>query len=405
MHWTFSEVDYEQYLQANEYRPTTIRDYVSTVHRFRQWVAVTHGQAEQTTWMTLTAAYLDPEAAINGRPKAFKMVRAALHHHTAVAHLFRQPCPTRSPVDPISQEVSRYVEHLQRVAGLASATIAAHRRVLEVFLRAVVQSSLAPQAAWFTAATVAGFLTTAWPHLKPHSKKRYIGVIRSYARYLAFQGMLVDSDFWQLPMTAPVWKLDTVPHMLSVEDLDRLLRAYDDTTPTGLRDYAIALCFIDLGLRVSEVADLTVDDWDWHHGILRIRARKTQKERLLPVPIRLGEAVARYLTASRPQTGDRTLFVRFAHTRGEPMGSAQIRGTIRRAYGRAGIPPQVTGTHILRHTKAATLYNAGADLKMIADILGHTSIDTTVIYTKVPGPALAAASGRWPMNSEPAVLS
>ena len=87
------------------------------------------------------------------------------------------------------------------------------------------------------------------------------------------------------------------------------------------------------------------------------------------------------------------------------MGREQIRGTIRRAYARAGIPPQVTGTHVLRHTKAATLYNAGADLKMIADILGHTSIDTTVIYTKVPGPALAAASGRWPAAAEPAVVS
>ena len=87
------------------------------------------------------------------------------------------------------------------------------------------------------------------------------------------------------------------------------------------------------------------------------------------------------------------------------MGPGQIRGTIRRAYARAGFPPQVTGTHILRHTKAATLYNAGADLKMIADILGHTSIDTTVIYTKVPGPILAAASGRWPTASESTVPS
>ncbi len=404
MHWTFSEVDYEQYLQAHEYRPGTIRAYVAIVQRFRKWVELTHGQSEQT-WMALTAAYLDPGTAIDGRPQTFKMVRAALHHHTAVAQLYGQPGPVETPSDPISQEVGRYAEYLERVAGFAPATVTTHRRVLEAFLRAVVRPPLGPQTAWFTAEAVAAYVTTAWRHLQPRSTKRCISVIRGYARHLRFQGMPVDPGLLLLPLTAPVGKLDSVPRTLPVEDLERLLRAYDRTTPAGIRDYAIALCFIDLGLRVSEVADLTLDDWDWHHGILQIHARKTRQERHLPVPVRLGEAVARYLTASRPQTGERTLFVRFAHMLGAPMGREQIRGTIRRAYARAGIPPQVTGTHVLRHTKAATLYNAGADLKMIADILGHTSIDTAVIYTKVPGPALAAASGRWPAAADPAVVS
>jgi len=403
MHWTFTEVDYEQYLEDHEYRPGTIRVYVTIVHRFRQWVELTHCQSEDT-WRALVAAYLDPCAAIDGRPHAFKMVRAALHHHTAMAQLYGQRGPVEDP-DPISQEVGRYAEYLQRVAGFAPTTVTSHRRVLESFLRAVVRPPLVPQTAWFTAKTVAAYLTTAWHRLKPSSKKRCIGIIRGYARYLAFQGIPVDPGLLQLPLTAPVWKLDAVPRSLADEDLERLMRAYDGSTPTGCRDYAIALCFIDLGLRVSEVADLTVDDWDWHHGIVRIHGRKTRQERLVPVPIRLGEAVVRYLTASRPQTGNRTLFVRFAHMRGEPMGPGQIRGTIRRAYARAGFPPQVTGTHVLRHTKAATLYNTGADLKMIADILGHTSIDTTVVYTKVPGPILAAASGRWPTASESTVPS
>jgi site-specific recombinase XerD len=354
--------------------------------------------------MALTAAYLDPCAAVDGR-HAFKVVRAALHHHTTVAQLYGQSCPKEALTDPISQEVAQYAEHLKRVAGFASATVTSHRRVLDSFLRAVVRPPLVPQTAWFTAKTVATYLTTAWRHLKPSSKKRGIGIIRGYVRYLAFQGIPTDPGLLQLPLTAPVWKLDAVPRRLADEDLERLMRAYDGGTSAGCRDYAIALCFIDLGLRVSEVADLTVDDWDWHHGVVRIHGRKTRHERLLPVPVRLGEAVVRYLTESRPQSGDRTLFVRFAHMCGEPMGPGQIRGTIRRAYARAGIPPQVTGTHVLRHTTAATLYNAGADLKIIADILGHTSIDTTVVYTKVPGPVLAAASGRWPTAPDPSVLS
>ncbi len=404
MYWTFSEVDYAQYLQAHEYRPGTIRDYVAIVQRFRQWVELTHGQSEQT-WMALTAAYLDPGAAIDGRPQTFTMVRAALHLHTVMAQLWGQSGSEEMLPDPISQEVDRYAEYLARVAGFAPATVTTHRRVLDAFLRAVVRSPLVPHSTWLTAEAVTAYVTTTWRPLRPCSTKRYLGVIRGYARYLRFQGMPVEPGLWRLPLTAPVWALDSVPRTLPAEDLERLFQAYDRTTPTGIRDYAIARCFIDLGLRVSEVADLTLNDWDWHHGFLQILARKTRQERHLPVPARLGEAVARYLIAVRPQTGERTLFVRFFHNLGAPMGREQIRGTIRRAYARAGIPPQVTGTHILRHTKAATLYNAGADLKMIADILGHTAIDTTVIYTKVPGPALAAASGRWPAAAEPTVVS
>ena len=79
------------------------------------------------------------------------------------------------------------------------------------------------------------------------------------------------------------------------------------------------------------------------------------------------------------------------------MGCEQIRGTVRRAYARAGLSSTITGTHVLRHTKAVSLYQQGSSLKVIADILGHASIDTTVVYTKVGGSALFAVMGTWPM--------
>lgn len=404
MDWTFTESDYEQYLRDHEYRPDTIRTYVANVQKFRKWIEL-NPSPPQSMWVTLTTAYLDPCAAINGRPLDLKGVRAALHHHTAIARLYGQPCSSTAPMDPISQEVDAYAEYLTRVAGYSSATITAHRQVLKQFLRKVMQPPIAPQTVWFTASRVATFLTTAWRHLKPGSKKRYIGVIRGYIRYLAFHGVAVDPGLLQLPLAAPVWKLNTVPSTFSAEELEQLVRAFDRTIEAGIRDYAMYRCFIDLGLRVSEVADLTLDNWDWHHGTVRIHSRKTARERLLPVPITLGEAIVHYLGEARPKTTERTLFVRFAHLRGEPMGPGNIRRAMCRAYARVGISPRVTGTHILRHTKAASLYNTGADLKMIADILGHTSIDTTVVYTKIPGPALAAVSARWPTISESGVQS
>lgn len=151
-----------------------------------------------------------------------------------------------------------------------------------------------------------------------------------------------------------------------------------------------------MGLRASEVASLTLDDFNWHEGKLLIKKTKTHKERELPLSNEIGEAIVRYLQISRPKTSNRTLFVRFSHQCGEPMGREQIRGTIRRAYARAGIPSSITGTHILRHSKAKYLYEDGSSLKIIADILGHESIDTTVIYTKIGRSALQCVICPWP---------
>lgn len=170
------------------------------------------------------------------------------------------------------------------------------------------------------------------------------------------------------------------------------------STSVGIRDYAIALCFTELGLRASEVASLSLDDINWRECKIIIKKTKTHTERELPLSLKLGQAVVRYLKDSRPKTLERLVFVRFAHHCGEAMGREQIRGTIRRAYARAGISPTITGTHILRHSKAKNMYENGSSLKMIADVLGHESIDSTVIYTKVSRSALYCVVCPWPTS-------
>jgi site-specific recombinase XerD len=201
-----------------------------------------------------------------------------------------------------------------------------------------------------------------------------------------------------LPLNAPVWRLSCVPETFTKEDIDNIHASYDSNTLVGIRDFAIALCFTEFGLRVSEVAQITLDDFNWREGKIRIKKTKTHMERELPLSNKLGEAIVKYLKLSRPETAERILFVRFSHTCGHAMGSEQIRGTIRRAYGRVGISPTITGTHILRHSKAKSLYESGSSLKTIADILGHESIDTTVIYTKVGRSALQDVTCSWPFE-------
>jgi site-specific recombinase XerD len=135
-------------------------------------------------------------------------------------------------------------------------------------------------------------------------------------------------------------------------------------------------------------------------GTLRLMAGKPRRERVLPMQERVRRAVLDYVRRDRPGTTARHLFVRHRLPLGAGVTRSLVRGVIRRAY--AAVPgcERLTGTHILRHTAASRLLRAGADLKRIADILGHRSIDTTATYAKVDVDRLAAVALPWPVAGD-----
>jgi site-specific recombinase XerD len=162
----------------------------------------------------------------------------------------------------------------------------------------------------------------------------------------------------------------------------------------------MALCMVTLGLRVGEVAALRLDDVDVAAGTIRLSTGKVRRDRLLPMPRHVLQAVVAYIRRGRPRTDDPCLFVRHRTAVGAAVTRELIRGVMRRAY--AAIPGSEgwTGTHLLRHTAASRLQCAGADLKRVADILGHRSLDTTAIYTKVDLARLAEVALPWPGGEE-----
>jgi len=149
-------------------------------------------------------------------------------------------------------------------------------------------------------------------------------------------------------------------------------------------------------LRAGEVASLLLGDIDWQEGILRVKGMKTRRERLLPLTVAPGKAIAFYLQDGRLPTAEPFLFVRHSVPAGNGLTPEMVRGAMRRAYARSGFPKTLTGTHILRHTAATRMYQGGASLKEVADVLGHGSINTTMIYTKVDLPSLMTVALPWP---------
>ena len=127
---------------------------------------------------------------------------------------------------------------------------------------------------------------------------------------------------------------------------------------------------------------------------MRLRRTKQQRERLLPMPPKVARAIAAYLKWGRPPSQSRSLFVRHRAPLGEGLKPHHVRSVVRLAFAHCNIG--YTGTHVLRHTWATIAHRRGVDLKLLADFLGHRSLDTTSRYAHVNLEELRQAALPWP---------
>jgi integrase len=156
----------------------------------------------------------------------------------------------------------------------------------------------------------------------------------------------------------------------------------------------MARCLADLALRSHEVANLRLENIDWRQSILSIAHTKTRHADRLPQPELTAQVLIDYLHFGRPVCRSRAVVVYQRAPLGEAVTTRTVRGAMARAFARAGLPWR--GTHVLRHTAAARLLQAGCSIKAIADVMRHRSIDTTAIYTKVDLPHLIPVALPWP---------
>lgn len=319
-------------------------------------------------------------------------VRAALMHLLFLP-AFADNAPT-SPPSPTDALLAEYELYLLQVAGLCESTRRCRRRCARDFLKAIRGrgsinwAKLRPQ-------DVATFFHRCAGHLRPRSIQGVATCVRSFLRFLRTTGRF-DRDLTAAIPSVPRRSLASIPRYLSEQQLRVFFRHFKRGTPTGRRDYAVALCLVELGLRVGEVVALCLDDIDWRAGTLRLVGGKNRRDRELPVPHAIGQAIAVYLQKGRPATASRHLFVRHRLFRGQPLSSTLVRGFIGRALEKVPGYEQFKGAHVLRHTAATRLFQRGVPLKIVADLLGHQSINTTRIYTKVDVPRLANVALPWP---------
>ena len=215
--------------------------------------------------------------------------------------------------------------------------------------------------------------------LSPSSIRRNVSAVRSYFRFMLGEGELVRDPSERLE--APKrWR--TLPEVLTVEEAERLLVAPSLDEPLAFRDRAMLELAYGAGLRVSEWITLSIKDVMMDDHLLRVFG-KGSKERLVPIGRKAIAAVAIYVRELRPRLekgqGKGILFL---NARGEPMSRMGAWKILRKYVDLAGITKPVS-PHTLRHSFATHLLEGGADLRAVQEMLGHSDISTTQIYTHV----------------------
>lgn len=288
---------------------------------------------------------------------------------------------------PLTALVETFTDYLSAEKGYSYHTARGYRHDLREFSQIVAEA----------VRNRAGPVTVAVDRITPLDIRVYLGAmykkknekttiarklsaIRSFFHYLEKHGIIRDNPCEQ--MVTPK-RNQAIPEWLPVDDMFRLLDAIADDTVLGLRNRAVFETIYSCGIRVSEAAGLNVQDMDMTGRMVRVRG-KGAKERLVPV----GRVALSSIGAYRQQLARETgigeeapgpLFLNYRGVRLTTRSMARILAHVAR---KCGIPVPVS-PHALRHSFATHMLDAGADLKVVQDLLGHKSLSTTQKYTHV----------------------
>ncbi len=272
----------------------------------------------------------------------------------------------------MNREIAKFLEHLESVQGVSPHTLRSYTQDLTTFEKFAEHAPLRS----ITKRHIRNFLAEL--NLKGFKKRTIVrrhSTLRTFFKFCMRQSY-IDAN----PLDAiESPKLDKpLPKALSYDQIENLFSQPDTQQILGLRDRVMMELFYSSGLRVSELAGINCDDLDLRAHQLRVRG-KGNKERILPITKSAGEWVMRYLSHPSRKSKDNALFLNKLGTR---ITTRSIDRMFEKRLLQSGLAGKVT-PHTIRHTIATHWLENGMDLKTIQALLGHSSLVTTTIYTKV----------------------
>ncbi len=280
----------------------------------------------------------------------------------------------------IPQAIEEYLNHLRIERGCSPLTIEAYGRDLDDYVAFLDEVGIADLGRIDRDTIVAYEADLTDREYAITSIDRHLSVLKGFHRFCVQEGRAPFNPAATVRLPLPPEKL---PDVLSIEQVDALLDSVEGDDALACRDRAILEVLYGCGLRVSECVGLNIADCAFEEGYLRVTG-KGDKQRLSPISGCAARALGEYLDEARPQ-----LLKPYAKPTGavflNARGGRLTRQSIHSIVARAGLSIHVENLHphTLRHSFATHMLEGGADLRVIQEILGHSDISTTQIYTHV----------------------
>jgi site-specific recombinase XerD len=308
--------------------------------------------------------------------------RSGIHALLKLALKRWPPEPTaRDACERLCREVcEQYQAWLREERGLATASVDALLWEARNFCAWLIKHSNASFAV-LTVRDLDIYMDMRARGLTRKSLKDVAERLRSLLKHLHRTGRTA-ADLSQHVIAPLLYAYEGIPSALSSGQISIVLKSVrKDRSPMGLRDYAILQLLATYGLRSGEITRLRLEDIDWRADTLHVRRSKTGDHSLLPLFEPVGEALVNYLQHGRPKTDAREIFVR---TRAPYVPMVRIYSEVSRRIEAAGITLSgKRGPHIFRHARAVSLLRASVPRKLIGDVLGHRSTESTIPYLKL----------------------
>ena len=275
-----------------------------------------------------------------------------------------------------------YFQHLKVEKGVSNETIKNYAYDLRVFFAAINKKDTLD----FTPEDLRNFVRLQMKSgLSAKTVQRRISSVKNFYIFLESEGIIKfqigDFDKPKCPKKLPV--------CISIEEVEALLRAPDLTKADGQRDRAMLELMYSSGLRISELVSLKLKQINFQRGIIKV-VGKGNKERLVPIGDYAVEYLLKYIEEARNRNRGRFSEYVFLNRYGEPLSRVYFFKQVKKYAEIAGIKTEIS-PHTLRHCFATHMLENGANLRMVQEILGHSKISTTQIYTNISSKHILSA--------------
>lgn len=275
--------------------------------------------------------------------------------------------------------IDNFLNYLSVERGLSGNTLISYRRDLNCYMDFLAKSKIDALSKTTKDGIVDFMFYQKDKGLAANSISRRLSAIRMFYKFLVRERILKTDPTGQLD-SPKLWK--KIPEVLTVNEVEALIRQPDSRTAQGIRDKAVLETLYATGMRVSELVNLKVDNVNFDVGFVRCIG-KGNKERIIPLGSKAVGCIKKYLAAGRKKfLGRKESEYLFISRLGKKI-SRQSFWKLVRKYTRQARIKKTIKPHTLRHSFATHLLERGADLRSVQEMLGHSDISTTQIYTHV----------------------